>query len=68
MHKHCVVTGRLNPDSINFLIVKVMLYEEDTLHNNVDMQWRRMRRCMCSIAEKLEYKLYDRIKDLSKLN
>lgn len=37
MHKHCVVTGRLNPDSINFLIVKVMLYEEDTLHNNVDM-------------------------------
>lgn len=38
MHKHCVVTGRLNPDSINFLIVKVMLYEEDTLHNNVDMK------------------------------
>lgn len=43
MHKHCVVAGRLNPDSINFLIVKVMLYEEDTLHNNVDMSGIQIR-------------------------
>lgn len=67
MHKHCVVTGRLNPDSINFLIVKVMLYEEDTLHNNVDMRWMNLS-IMYRVVEKLEDKLYDRIKDLTKLN
>lgn len=67
MHKHCVVTGRLNPDSINFLIVKVMLYEEDTLHNNVDMRWMKLS-IMYRVVEKLEDKLYDRIKDLTKLN